>query len=314
MLARLQRLITLGLISAAVGWAAWFVHMSSPAWAAVGVVLILFGYALFLALEFVMLWFINRNDPSPPARFAQLFAAWWGEVITAPRVFCWRQPFRAHAVPDFLPSGARRRGVVFVHGFFCNRALWNPTLQRLRGLGVPFIAVNLEPVFGSIDHYSDIIDAAVRRIHQATGEAPVIVAHSMGGLATRAWLDAHQGDERVHRVITIGTPHRGTFLGRFAHSHNTRQMRLDSPWHRQLSSREPAPRFARFTCFYGHCDNIVFPASTATLPGADNRHIAGCAHVHMAHHDEVFKELLRWVGSAPPETGTRAEPGTVSAR
>ena len=29
-------------------------------------------------------------------------------------------------------------------------------------------------------------------------------------------------------------------------------------------------------------DNIVFPASTATLPGADNRHLPAVAHVHMA--------------------------------
>ena len=314
MLARLQRFITFGLIAAAAGWAAWFMHLDSPAWAVVGGLLILFGYALFLALEFVMLWFVNRNDPAPPASLVQLLVAWWGEVLTAPRVFCWRQPFRTNAVPDFLPAGAARRGVVFVHGFFCNRALWNPMMQRLRRLGVPFVAVSLEPVFGSIDHYADIIDAAVRRIQAATGEAPVIVAHSMGGLATRAWLDAHQGDERVHRVITIGTPHRGTFLGRFAQSHNTRQMRLDSPWHQALSSREPAPRFARFTCFYGHCDNIVFPASTATLPGADNRHVAGCAHVHMAHQDEVFSEVLRWVGSAPAATRSGSEPGVVAAR
>ena len=46
-----------------------------------------------------------------------------------------------------------------------------------------------------------------------------------------------------------------------------------------LAAREPAQRFERFTCFYGHCDNIVFPASTATLPGADNRHIAGHARM-----------------------------------
>jgi len=314
MLARLQRFITLGLIAAAVIWAAWFLYRDAPGSALIGALLILLGYTLFLGLEFVMLWFVNRADPAPAASLAQLAAAWWGEVTTAPQVFCWRQPFRAKAQPDFLPADSGRRGVVFVHGFFCNRALWNPMMQRLRRLGVPFVAVDLEPVFGSIDHYADIIDAAVRRIQAATGAAPVIVAHSMGGLATRAWLDKHRGDERVHRVITIGTPHRGTFLGRFAHTENTRQMKLDSPWQQQLSSREPATRFKRFTCFYGHCDNIVFPTSTATLPGADNRHVPSCAHVQMAHQDEVFSEVLRWVGSAASPAEPSSAPGTVPAR
>jgi triacylglycerol esterase/lipase EstA (alpha/beta hydrolase family) len=315
MLARLQQFTTIGLALAAIAWAAYFVRAGRPAWALAGALLIVFGYALFLAVEFVLLWFVNRADAAPRATIPQLIAAWWGEVVTAPRVFCWRQPFRTNAVPDHLPAGTRRRGVVLVHGFVCNRALWNPWLLKLRARGVPFVAVNLEPVFGSIDRYADIVEAAVRRVESATGQPPVIVAHSMGGLATRAWMDKHRGDGRVHRVVTIGTPHCGTFLGRFGFAHNTRQMRLSSDWQRALSAREPARRYERFTCFYGHCDNIVFPASTATLPGADNRHVPGIAHVHMAHHEDVFNEVLRWVGCAVDDASNgRREAGAASAR
>jgi len=39
----------------------------------------------------------------------------------------------------------------------------------------------------------------------------------------------------------------------------------------------------------------VFPASTATLAGADNRHLAGWSHVHLAFADEVFDEAMRWL-------------------
>jgi len=314
MLARLQQLITLGLLTVAIGWAVHYMRAGEPAWAAVGAMAIVFGYAIFLAVEFVLLWFVNRDDPAPRASIAQHVAAWWGEVLSAPRVFCWQQPFRTNAVPDFVPADAGRRGVVFVHGFVCNRAFWNPQMRRLRALGIPFISVTLEPVFGSIDHYADIIDSAVTRMQQATGLAPVVVAHSMGGLAARAWMDAHRGDGRVERVITIGSPHRGTFLGRWAVSPNARQMRLSSDWQQQLASREPAHRHERFTCFYGNCDNIVFPASTATLAGADNRHIGGIAHVHMASHEDVFKEVLRWAGSPSTGTNDRDPPGTKLAR
>lgn len=314
MLARLQQATTLGLLAAAVLWAAYFTAQGKLAWAGVGALLILFGYAVVLGIEFVLLWFVNRGDPTPSATAWQLIKAWWGEVHTAPRVFCWRQPFRSNAEPDHLPDGTRHRGVVFVHGFVCNRGLWNPLMARLRSMDVPFVAVNLEPVFGSIDRYADVIEAGVRQVESATGSAPVIVAHSMGGLAARAWLAATQGDPRVHRVITIGTPHRGTFLGRFGQTRNTRQMRQGSDWQQQLAAREPVQRFERFTCFYGHCDNIVFPASTATLPGADNKHIAGIAHVHMAHHEEVFNEVLRWVGFASTEASGRSAPGATTAR
>ena len=74
-------------------------------------------------------------------------------------------------------------------------------------------------------------------------------------------------------------------------------MRLNSTWLKGITSPGTQARFHQFTCFYGHCDNIVFPALTATLPGADNRHIAGTAHVQMAFHEAVFSEVHHWLRS-----------------
>jgi triacylglycerol esterase/lipase EstA (alpha/beta hydrolase family) len=288
----------MGIVIAAVAWAIAFTHADSPALAAGGLLLIVFGYALVLAAEFVVLHVSNRNDPTPAATLKQLVRAWLGEIVTGPLVFCWRQPFLSNTIADCLAAHDGRHGVVLVHGFLANRGLWNPLMKDLRRLGIPFIAVNLEPIFGSIDDYPHIIESAVTRLEASTGRASVIVAHSMGGLAVRAWLDAYQADHRVHRVITVGTPHRGTYLGRFAQSPNTRQMRLEDEWRLRLEAREPAQRLRGFTCFYGHCDNIVIPSSNATLPGADNRHLSGVAHVHMLYREEVFDEVLHWTAEA----------------
>ena len=132
MLARLQQLITVSLLIAAASWAMWFIDVGHPAWAALGALLIVFGYALFLAVEFVLVWYVHGDDPAPKASAGQLFKAWFGEVLTAPRVFCWQQPFRSNSEPDFLPTQPGRRGVVLVHGFVCNRGFWNPWLPLAR--------------------------------------------------------------------------------------------------------------------------------------------------------------------------------------
>jgi triacylglycerol esterase/lipase EstA (alpha/beta hydrolase family) len=293
MLARLQKFTTLFLLAAAAGWAWWFCSTGRPLYAGLGAALIVFSYAVFLAIEFVLLRFVHGDDPAPRATPLQLLSAWWGEVLAAPKVFCWNQPFRSRRYPDQLHRG--RRGLVLVHGFVCNRGLWNAWLPRLQARGIPFVAVNMEPVFGSINDYAPTVEAAVRRVEQATGHAPVVVGHSMGGLAIRAWMSAFAGGERVHRVVTIGSPHRGTWLARFGMSTNSREMAQETSWQKALRSRESEAQFARFTCFYSHCDNIVFPASTATLPGADNRHVTGVAHVHLLDAPEVFDEVMRWV-------------------
>ncbi|MBS0307061.1 MAG: permease, partial [Proteobacteria bacterium] len=177
---------------------------------------------------------------------------------------------------------------------------WNRWCERLHSAGVPFVALNLEPAFDSIDEYIGLVEQGVAALEGCTGSAPVVVAHSMGGLAVRRWYAEQPDAERVAHVVTIGTPHHGTWLARLALAHNARQMRLHSRWLATLAAREPTQRHERFTCFYGHCDNIVFPPSTATLPGAENRHLAGTAHMAMADHPAPWAELERRLAASPP--------------
>ena len=296
MLARLQRAVVLGVLALAMAWTAWGLS-HGWSWALVlgGALTLVFAHAWVLALEFILLSQVQPGAGIPRASVIQLLNAWAGEVVNGLRVFGWRQPFRSDLVADHLPTG-QRQGVLLVHGFVCNRGLWTPWMQRLKDQGVPFVAVNLEPVFGSIDRYVPQIDAAVLTLQQATGQPPLVVAHSMGGLAVRAWLRDHAADERVSGVVTIGTPHHGTWLARWGLTANTRQMRPSGTWLAALAAAEPAQRLARFTCFFGHCDNIVFPAHTATLPGADNRHLPGVAHVHMAFQPEVWSTVATRLG------------------
>ncbi|UJW80984.1 esterase/lipase family protein [Hydrogenophaga sp. SL48] len=301
-LARLQQCtVVLTAILVAV-WLAWFWN-GPGAVAAAGVLLLVFGYALVLALEFVAVHRVNRGDAVAAAGRLTLAQAWWQEVRVALQVFSWRQPFLWRRCPDeAVPPAPGLTAVVLVHGFVCNRGLWLPWMRELLRRGMPYTSVNLEPVFGSIDDYIPLVDDAVRRAQALTGRPPVLVCHSMGGLAARAWCaatpDAHA---RVRRVITIGSPHHGTWLGRFSRMPNGRQMCQQGAWLVDLQSREaalaPANTYARFTCWYSNADNIVFPASTAMLPGADNRHVPGVAHVALAFHPRVMAETLAWVAS-----------------
>ena len=317
MLARLQQLITLGLVAAWIGWVGVNLAQGRPWQAAAGAVLILTGHALVLALEtLVMAWF-NRRDALPAATPAQMLTAWWGEACSAPRIFCWQQPFRSRAWPDRPTGRPGQRGMVLVHGFVCNRGLWNRWMPRLEALGIPVVAVNLEPVFGDIDDYGAPIGEAIDVLRASTGLAPLVVAHSMGGLAVRAWLRRHggpQGLHRVHHVLTLGTPHGGTALACIALSPNTRQMARLGEWLDGLAAKETPALQARFTCAYSNCDNIVFPTSTATLPQALNVPIEACAHVHMVDHPRAFElalECLRSAGEATPVAAPTAAAAVV---
>jgi pimeloyl-ACP methyl ester carboxylesterase len=251
-------------------------------------------YSLVLACQFVALRWRDPEDRIPTPDLARLVRAWGLEVVAAAQVFFWWQPFRSRAHPDCLDGSGR--GVILVHGFLCNRGVWSRWLVELERRKAPYLAVNLEPVFGSIDHYVELLDQAICSMTRATGLPPLIVCHSMGGLVARAWMREHQGSRRIHHVVTIGTPHEGTSLAtRIWHPSamvNASQMQRGSPWLSQLAQSEPSTMRQQITCYFSDCDNIVRPASSAALEGADNRSAFGLPHVAMALDSRIMQESL----------------------
>lgn len=306
MLARLQQVLSLALLVALVALVAEGARHGWSGGRLALLAMLLGGHAVVLAVDFALMRALHRRVTGEALPWRVVAGAWAREIRCAAPTFLWRQPWRHRTPADTAgvppaaasalarPAEATTRGVVLVHGFVCNRGLWRPWLQRLERQGTPFAAVSLQPVFGSIDDYVPLVEDAVRRVERATGRAPIVVAHSMGGLAVRAWLRAHQADDRVEAVITIGTPHQGTWLaGASFFGVNARQMRRDSDWLRALAADEPAHRATRFLCWWSECDQIVLPVPTAVLPGSEARRLPGMAHVEMALAPAVWHDLQR---------------------
>ncbi len=140
----------------------------------------------------------------------------------------------------------------------------------------------------------------------------------MGGLVARAYLRDH-GSAQVRRVITLGTPHRGTGLANFGWGRNSRQMRWtgransgeESPWLRQLLATEDESHRKLYVSIFSHHDNIVSPQQSSRLPGAVNIEVNGIGHVALAFAPQVqqivIEEILRASdrpASPPAQTGT----------
>jgi len=266
---RLQRIWVLIRLAAAlaVGWRfGW-------AWG----VLTLGLHAAILAGGFVQLRWVNRPAPGR----SQLLSAWAKEVVASELAFSWRQPWREWAEPDHLPAGAAQ-GVLLVHGYSCNRGRWNGWMKKLRQQGVAFIAPSMEPAFGSIDAYADEIEAGVRKLKALTGRMPILCAHSMGGLALRAWWRHYGAGHEAPHVITLGSPHQGTRMAALGLGINAQQMRLGNAWLAAL------PGLPDVDCFWTPCDQIVNPAERAILPGARAHRLDGVGHMGLVHADEAW--------------------------
>jgi triacylglycerol esterase/lipase EstA (alpha/beta hydrolase family) len=288
-------LIAQAALAAAIGL--WLVQRrgwSVPAATAGAIALPFVWHAAFIAVQFALSAWANRGDAAARLGAAGRLRAWWQESAASIAAFNWRMPWRADAAPDVI-TAEPRRGVVLVHGYCCNRGLWRPLMAWLRRQRVPHAAVTLEPPFGSIDGYGRQLHAAVERLRRATGLRPLLVGHSMGGLAVRAYLAQH-GASGVHGIITIGTPHHGTVHAALGGGRNAAQMRTGSDWLQRNAAQLDAAVRARFTCFYSNGDNIVAPFRTAALDGADNRLVPCTGHIALAFAPQVRREIALQLG------------------
>lgn len=242
--------------------------------------------------NFVMAgWAASATPPEyrlgPKARLRMLAEEFRASML----VTSWHVP-RGCARMTIHPDSAYPP-VLLVHGYGCNSGYWAHLAPLLDREGISHAGIDLEPVAGSIDDYAPLIEARVRALCAATGAARIaIVAHSMGGLAARAWMRAY-GSARVARLITLGTPHHGTALARFGLGANAVQMRRDSPWLRALAAGETRDVRERIVSIYTHHDNIVAPQDSGVLPGARNVAFGGVGHVALGSNPGVLAEVLR---------------------
>ena len=265
------------LAGAALGF--WLTIQLAPAWTLLGMVVVAIALPPAVAvLADIYSCCVSRADE--PA------ALWWrsllGESLAGIQVFLLRQPW-AIAAPRIQPAlGTQTRvPVLLVHGYVCNCRLWDSLIPALRAQGHSVLAINLEPVFTSIDDYAPQLEQAVQSLRQRSGQDRVaLLGHSMGGLAIRAWMRSH-GTAQVAGAITLGTPHAGTRINTMLATPNAVQMAWQSAWLQALAGSESEATRSLFRIGLSAQDNIVFPQRAQTLQGVTPRVFEGLGHLQL---------------------------------
>lgn len=196
--------------------------------------------------------------------------------------------------------------VLLIHGYGANSGFWRYCSKLLARAGISHRAIELEPVLASIDDYATLIDSAVEALCKDSGKNQVIIlAHSMGGLAARAYLRGH-GTDRTAKLIMLGTPHFGSTLANYAMGANAAQMKRDllgdndsaANWLHALAKTETPALRARCISIYSRHDNIVAPQESAHLPGASNISFELIGHIELGFNAQVLQRVLKEITAA----------------
>jgi len=245
---------------------------------AVGLLLCI--HALSVAVSFIIS-FILAHEANRGARAGRVLRAFFIECALFGRAMLDMSaaPARRSLEID-RPLSGRVRPVLLIHGILCNGAVWRPWFEPLRAAGfAPVKAIDLEPLFGTIDAYAAQLVRELSEMQRQCGGARIaIIAHSLGGLVARAALRA-MGPSVISEIVTIASPHRGVAMAYLCPWAPLRQLSPDSPWLRALETAEVKSRVP-FTCIYSLEDNLV-PARSAAIDGARVHELEGLGHVSL---------------------------------
>lgn len=176
--------------------------------------------------------------------------------------------------------------ILLVHGMVDNHSIF--TLLRLglrrRGFG-RVTTMNYSPFTADVRVAAARLAEEVEALVAETGYERIhVVGHSMGGLIARYYVTRLGGDERVHTLVTLGTPHQGTYTAYGWNNQLTKQLRPGSGLMRELDQPVPSCR-TRFVAYWSDLDQMIFPQRFAALEHPDlaarNLDLHGVGHMSL---------------------------------
>lgn len=199
--------------------------------------------------------------------------------------------------------------ILLVHGVVDNRSIFTLLRRGLtrRGFGSIY-AMNYSPFTADIRTAAAQLGQEIEAIVEETGYEKIhIVGHSLGGLIARYYVTRLGGDEHVHTLVTLGTPHEGTYAAYLAPTQLISQMRPGSGLLRELD--EPAPGCTtRFICYWSDTDLVIVPQHSGALRHPDlsarNIRLHGVGHISLAIVGDVVHGISTALAELDHDGGT----------
>lgn len=187
--------------------------------------------------------------------------------------------------------------ILLVHGIIDNHAIFRVLKRRLRRKGFgTVVTVNYSPTTNDIRQAAVALAAEVEALVALTGyERMHVVGHSLGGLIARYYAQRLGGDERVHTLVTLGTPHCGSLHAHLLPVRIGRQLRPGSDLMTELELPARNCR-TRFVAYWSDFDQVIVPHSSARLDHPDlnarNIPIHNVGHLAIPRQGGVAHEIV----------------------
>lgn len=213
---------------------------------------------------------------------------------------------RSMVVADLETAGTP---VLLVHGIMDNRSVFTVFRRALRRRGFGTVhAVNYSLFTGDVRTAAHELRTHVERLRERTGAERVhIVGHSLGGVIARYFVQRLGGGHTVDTLVTLGSPHTGTYSAYLLPTPLAAQLRPGSDLIAELA--EPAPGCpTRFLVVWSRMDQLIVPQRNARLDHpdlhAEHLEMRDVGHLSLP----IDPRSVHWVVSALARSDHRHHP------
>jgi pimeloyl-ACP methyl ester carboxylesterase len=179
--------------------------------------------------------------------------------------------------------------VLLLHGYGLNRGSLRLLVARLRRDGWKWVhAINSQPRSAPIPELASHLSREVERLCRVSGSSRVdIVAHSTGGVIASWYISNLDGDARVRRLVTLGSPLAGTRVSVFGYRRQAEDLR---PGSEVLASLDPGRVPTTSLC--SDRDYMVLPRASARPPGVRVARFKHLGHIGMLFDRLAYRTIV----------------------
>lgn len=183
---------------------------------------------------------------------------------------------------------------VLVPGFSDDTGVLQGLVRFLHRQGLVACALSPQPSDGTL-----AIDKLAHQLAEAIAQrlpvdAPLnLVGFSMGGLICRSFVQQFGGLARTERLITIATPHQGTWTAYTYNRPACIQMRPGSRFLADLNRDLTALQTIQFTSIWTPFDLTILPATSSCLPVGEMAPVLSPFHATLLLDPRVLAIVAR---------------------
>jgi len=240
---------------------------------------------------------MERGEPVKLTRegASWFFREWAAHVIIVPLLLTGWWPTLPKAlrspgdIAESTVDRVERTPILLVHGSARNRACWRFLSIYLQTRGWSWVwAMNHRPWSSPIPTFAERLGRSVDLLIESSGADKVdIVAHSMGGVVAAWYLSQLDGKSKVRRLVTIGTPWKGTRAHVFATRREGRDIAPDSEVIAQIQDLEHD-----IVSIWSDADPKVFPSESARHEHGLSVEIPHMGHLEMLMSARIFRTVV----------------------